>query len=117
MKYKFNYWTLPGLTVSFDYVKTVVAKQFGVDPGILTAHSRKREVVAPRQVCLFFGYTYMQMPGRALAQEMNLSNHATVIHSTKVVKGLYDVDKKYREKITNILLTLRINPETFKFLN
>ena len=59
--------------------------------------SRKREIVAPRQIAMYYTHKLTNLTLSSIGSIFN-KNHATVLHSINVVKGLLQFDKEFKEQ-------------------
>lgn len=86
---------LPNIPENILLIKEIVCKEMGLPVKRLTENNRKREVVYPRQVCIYFikkmirGITYKEVAD-SIRPGMN---HATAIHAERVIRNLC----RYRE--------------------
>jgi chromosomal replication initiation ATPase DnaA len=69
----------------------------------LTTKCRKREIVESRQVlqCLLKIGTKLTLAG--VGWMIGEKDHATVMHSIRTVKNLFQTNRPYRERLTNIM--------------
>ena len=74
---------------------------FHINKEMILSKSRLREVVEPRQICMFVFYKRMKM---TLNQTGNIfgKDHSTVIHAVKNVKNLMEHDEEFKEKAMQI---------------
>lgn len=97
-------------------ITTIVSQQYAVDPSELSKWNKKRRVVEPRQVCMFFCYMFLSMSGKATANQYGLVNHTTTIHSAKTVSSLYKSNRTFRERLDAISDLLGITHDELKTL-
>lgn len=69
-------------------------------------NSRKREFVLPRQIAMYFIDIYVKVSMQKNASLFNM-NHATVVHSKKVVQRIIKSKLKYDIEAKNDIETLR----------
>ena len=77
----------------------VVCDFYGADSNMLDQKTRKREVVLPRQVCMYF---IREMFPNLTFENIGFifkKDHATVMHAIKVMKDLMDTDKAFMVEV------------------
>lgn len=62
---------------------------------------RARKFLEPRMLFYYFCKEYNNTPGYTLGKRFNVS-HATIIHSTKVMKNLCETDRDFRKKFNEM---------------
>jgi len=97
-------YILPGLTKtgkSADHVIARVCEKFGMTRVQLTAGTRKREIVEPRQVAMYM----LRSLGLSYAQVGSIFNkdHSTVVYATKQVQNLLSYDMEFKSKVRGLL--------------
>jgi chromosomal replication initiator protein len=105
MESKISPYILPGMQrkAETEPIINTVAEHFGFTAQDLKSKTRLREIVMPRQIAMFIMY---QKITRITYREVGLAfykDHATVIYALKTVRGLYDIDKAYRNIVDEIL--------------
>lgn len=65
----------------------------------ISKRTRKREVVAARQIAMFFLRKYAGLTLKSIAEMFGGRDHTTVIHSIRAVKNLSWSDPKVKSKI------------------
>lgn len=84
-----------------DY-DTIIRKVFDYYNLRIGNHNlRNGELKTARQVSIFFGKRYTFLTYKQLGEPFK-KDHATCIHSIKVVNNLIDTDKKFANEIMNI---------------
>ena len=106
-----NYWALPGLQktifdVKMDLVHTnvqriidICCRTWGVTEGQLKSEVRDRKLVEPRQVAQYLISMHTKNIGVERIGKMFNRNHATVLHSIRVVKNLMETNKDFKAKV------------------
>ena len=70
-------------------VVRVVAQFFGISPQELVSRSRKREVVEPRQICMYLMREVLGFSYPHIGEKMGKRDHTTAIHAyEKVAKEI-----------------------------
>lgn len=85
-----------------DHVINIVCAYFNVERRLLEHKTRKRQIVAARQVAMYFLKDRTAMSHKAIGEIMGGRDHTTSIHSIQTVKNLLEVDDKMREDIENL---------------
>jgi chromosomal replication initiation ATPase DnaA len=86
-----------------------VANYYGITSTRLLGKCRKREIAEPRQQAIYFIKQKNKSMSLQKVADIFGINHATVIHSIKVVEMLKENNKEYKErfeKLTEIVNTL-----------
>jgi len=91
----------PLTTLSIDRVQKLVCEFFGIDQDRLQQKTKKREVVAVRQIAMYFcrelDYTH-----KAIGLQFGGRDHSTVVHAVKSVNDLIETDPNYRNRVDEI---------------
>jgi chromosomal replication initiator protein len=97
------------LKTELDYIeliKSEVAEYFRLAPASLSKKSRSRTYVWPRQIAIYFTRKFTTFGLLDVARMYGLTNHATALHSVKVVENDISVDKRKLNQINQIKLNL-----------
>lgn len=89
-----------------DKIVNTVAVFYRIDPLLLKTHTRKREIVEPRQIAMYFAKKLTGMHLASIGQRMGDFDHATVLHACRTVRNLSETDKSFRVKIKEIGMML-----------
>jgi len=65
--------------------------------------TRKREIVEARQVAMFLSTKRTHESLASIGRGIGMKDHATVLHSCKIVKGLWETSPEYRRKWGKLL--------------
>ena len=79
------------VSLTSERIIDCVCKYFTISKEDLTGKKRNKEIVEPRQICMYVIYEMLDLPLTSIAQLFGKKDHTTVIHA--------------REKITNDLKT------------
>ena len=79
------------VSLTSERIIDCVCKYFSISKDDLTGKKRNKEIVEPRQICMYVIYEMLDLPLTSIAQLFGKKDHTTVIHA--------------REKITNDLKT------------
>lgn len=114
MRFKISAYVIPGLTtvITIEDIKKTVAKFYEIPVTNIDLNTRKREVVQPRQVSMFFCKQGGKGSLAVIGSKFGGKAHCTVLHAEKTVKNLYNTDKKYRAHINVLSSMLRIEIKT-----
>ncbi len=92
--------------ITIETIIDSVCKHYEIEKESLHAHSRKRNVVMARQVAMYLAKKYTGASCSKIGTLIGKKNHATVIHSCKIVKNQLDIDKNFRYEIEEIESTI-----------
>lgn len=83
-------------------IAKIVAEYHGINPQLLQSKTRKRKIMFPRQIAM---YLLRQRSGLTLKQIGGFfqKDHASVLHSVKVIENLMDAYPEFREDIAFLL--------------
>lgn len=79
-----------------------VEQYFGLEHGILHRKTRKREIVQPRQIAMYFAKILTKDSLASIGMKIGSKDHATVLHASKTINNLVETDKSFRKMILNI---------------
>lgn len=85
--------------VSIDTIMEVVADHFKITVADLKSKSRKKEIVYPRQVAVYFAKEYTDLPLKSIGVHFGGRDHSTIIHSVQVITELLETDRAVEETI------------------
>ncbi|MCQ2286555.1 MAG: chromosomal replication initiator protein DnaA [Bacteroidales bacterium] len=94
--------------ISIEYIQKVVCDYFGIAVDKINANTRKREIVQARQFCMFFAKKYTKLPLSTIGKYCGDKDHATVLHSCRVIENLLDTDKKIRSCAEDIEKKMKV---------
>ena len=86
---------------AFDIVCKVVEAYYGMPFSEIIQKTRKRNVLEKRQMLQFLAYTFTGLSTVEIGNETN-QDHATVLHSKKVIYDMLDTDEKTRIDYKNL---------------
>tara|TARA_R100000353_G_C6385093_1_gene163066 strand:- start:49 stop:441 length:393 start_codon:yes stop_codon:yes gene_type:complete len=96
-----------------DIIRQEVGDYFRIKPANLSKKTRLRTYVWPRQVAMYFIREFTSFGYLDIAKEFGLINHATAIHSVKIVKQDIEFDRRKENQIKQIQIKiLNSNGET-----
>lgn len=86
---------------TFSAILKMVCDEYLVSPDDVLGRSRKKEHREPRQVCHYL----MKKHTKASLAEIGvftLKDHATVLHSTKVVESEKEINKDFKNRVNDL---------------
>lgn len=101
---KISVYAIPGIKnlITVEFIQYQVSRAFNVTVERMKEHTRKREVVEPRQTAMYFLKIHTTLPHYIIGEIMGGYDHATVTHALKTVNTIKDSDKVFRDKFENI---------------
>ncbi len=95
-----------------EQIKKIVAEYYRTDIDLLSAKTRKREIVQARQVAMYCCKRYTQLPLKTIGLRFGGRDHSTVIHACRSVENRLDVEPGFKAELEsindNILLKNRV---------
>lgn len=97
--------------VSVDFIQKTVAEYFKVDLESLKSKIKKREIVIPRQVAMYFCKRYTQLTLALIGENFGGRDHSTVIHALESVEDMMKTDSNFKSAVEELgkKLKLRMN--------
>lgn len=97
--------------VSVDFIQKTVAEYFKVDLESLKSKIKKREIVIPRQVAMYFCKRYTQLTLALIGNNFGGRDHSTVIHALESVEDMMKTDANFKSSVEELgkKLKLRMN--------
>jgi len=89
-----------------DVIRNEVAEYFRLAPDSLNKRTRLRTYLWPRQIAMYFTRKYTSFGYADIAKLFGLKNHATAIHSVKVVDGEIRYDRRKENQVNLIKLNI-----------
>ncbi len=93
--------------ITIESIIDSVCKHYEIEKESLHARSRKHNVVMARQVAMYLAKKYTDASCSKIGTLIGKKNHATVIHSCKIVKNQLDIDKSFRHEMEEIENAIR----------
>jgi chromosomal replication initiator protein len=88
--------------ITAEKIEEVVSAYFKIDMKDIHSKSRKREIVQSRQIIMYLLKKYTNYSYAHIGCMVGNRDHATVIHSEKMIKNLLQVDKGFTSTMNNI---------------
>lgn len=94
-------------TITIDGIIDAVCKHFEIEPSVIHTKTRKREVVQVRQIAMYLAKKHTDFSSSKIGKFIGGKDHATVLHSYKIVKGQCEVDKNFRADVESLETKLK----------
>jgi chromosomal replication initiator protein len=88
--------------VSVDFIQKTVAEYFKVNLDAMKGKIKKREIVVPRQVAMYFCKRYTQLTLALIGENFGGRDHSTVIHALEMVEDLMKTDVNFKVSVEEI---------------
>ena len=88
---------------SIKTILKVVADYYGMSVPEMVSNCRKREIVRARQVAMYFARDLTKLSAASIGASIGSKNHATVVHSCKVVEDTKVMDNGFAKEMEEIL--------------
>jgi len=87
-------------------IKIAVCDEMNVNVDLIETKTRKKEIVQARQIIQFIVKYQTKWSLEKVGLFVGSKNHATIMHSLRTVRNLYETDKFYRKNVDKILKIL-----------
>jgi len=94
-------------TLTIEDIKQEVAGFYNQDVALLSAKTRKHEVVLARQMCMYLAKQLTQMSLKSIGMHFGGRDHTTVLHSCQTILNYIDTDKKIRQDVEHLRKALQ----------
>ncbi len=94
--------------VSVDFIQKMVAEYFKVDIESLKAKVKKREIVIPRQLAMYFCKRYTQLTLALIGENFGGRDHSTVIHALESVEDMMKTDANFKNSVDELSKKLKL---------
>lgn len=88
--------------ITVSSIESIVCDYYNIKSELIHSASRKRQIVQARQIAMYLSKAYTEMSLAQIGSLIGKKNHATVLHACKIVKEQMEVDKNFREEISEI---------------
>jgi len=88
--------------VSVDFIQKTVADYFKIDPEMMKSKVKKREIVIPRQVAMYFSKRFTQLTLQLIGVNFGGRDHSTVIHALESVEDMMKLDSNFKAQIDEL---------------
>jgi chromosomal replication initiator protein len=83
-------------------IKKIVCEHFGIPIESLQIETRKRKIVLPRQMVMYFCRKFTLASYKSIGNEVGKKDHVTVIHACKTVNNLVETNFTFRIKFKEL---------------
>jgi chromosomal replication initiator protein len=87
---------------TIEKIQKIVAAFYGIKTSDLTSSSRARSIARPRQIAMYLSKTLTTNSLPTIGKEFGGKNHATVIHSVKLVKELLETEQQILQEVRGL---------------
>lgn len=94
--------------ITFDSIMQAVCEKYSVTEDLIKARTRRREIVQPRQLIIYFASKLIHMPTSRIGRKIGGRDHSTVIHSIDQVEKRLKLSKEFRAEVEELEKTLNI---------
>jgi chromosomal replication initiator protein len=94
--------------VSVDFIQKIVADYFKVDIELLKAKVKRREIVIPRQLAMYFCKRYTQLTLALIGENFGGRDHSTVIHALESVEDMMKTDVNFKNSVDELSKKLKL---------
>ena len=84
---------------TIEKIQKIVAQFYGIKISDLVAKNRSRNIARPRQIAMYLSKNFTSESLPKIGAGFGGKNHATVIHSVKLVKELMNEDQKILQEV------------------
>lgn len=94
--------------VSVDFIQKTVADYFKVELEAMKGKIKKREIVIPRQVAMYFCKRYTQLTLALIGENFGGRDHSTVIHALESVEDMMKTDPNFKNSVEDLSKKLKM---------
>jgi chromosomal replication initiator protein len=94
--------------VSVDFIQKTVGDYFRVDLDAMKGKIKKREIVIPRQVAMYFCKRYTQLTLALIGENFGGRDHSTVIHALESVEDMMKTDPNFKNSVDELAKKLKM---------
>lgn len=92
--------------ITFELIVETVSDYYNINSDSIYGKSRKREISDARQVVMYLAKEMTQLSSTNIGMRLS-RDHATVLHSCRMVKERVSIEKKLQEDIENLTNALK----------
>jgi chromosomal replication initiator protein len=93
--------------VSVDFIQKTVADFFNIELEAMKSKVKKREIVIPRQVAMYFCKRFTQLTLQLIGENFGGRDHSTVIHALESVEDMMKVDQNFKNQVEELYKKLK----------
>ena len=94
--------------VSVDFIQKTVADYFRVELEAMKGKIKKREIVIPRQVAMYFCKRFTQLTLALIGENFGGRDHSTVIHALESVEDMMKTDANFKNSVEDLTKKLKM---------
>jgi chromosomal replication initiator protein len=94
--------------VSVDFIQKTVADYFKVELDAMKGKIKKREIVIPRQVAMYFCKRFTQLTLALIGENFGGRDHSTVIHALESVEDMMKTDANFKNSVEDLTKKLKM---------
>jgi chromosomal replication initiator protein len=94
--------------VSVDFIQKTVGDYFRVELDAMKGKVKKREIVIPRQVAMYFCKRYTQLTLALIGENFGGRDHSTVIHALESVEDMMKADANFKNSVEELTKKLKM---------
>ncbi|MDX2083190.1 MAG: chromosomal replication initiator protein DnaA [Rickettsiales bacterium] len=83
-------------------IQKIVAQFYNLKIADLLSNNRARSIARPRQIAMYFAKNFTEESLPKIGKEFGGKNHATVIHSVKLIQNLINSDNNFLQEIKTL---------------
>ncbi len=88
--------------INIDSIQKKVADHFKITVEDLKSKSRKKELVVPRQIAIYFTKEFTDFSLKSIGYHFGGRDHSTVIHAIQTINDLLKTDKEIKNAVTDL---------------
>jgi chromosomal replication initiator protein len=94
--------------VGIDFIQKTVSEYYKILIDEIKGKSRKKEIVIPRQIAMYFSKEYTNHSLKSIGYHFGGRDHSTVIHAVQSVNDMMETDSRFRSQIEELRKKLRL---------
>lgn len=94
--------------VGIDYIQKTISEYFKITVEEIKGKTRKKEIVIPRQVSMYFSKIYTNHSLKVIGYHFGGRDHSTVIHAMHAVEDMIETDQNFKNSIEEIKKKLKM---------
>ena len=92
--------------ITQDKIINTVCKYFTIDKRDLTGRKRNKEIVEPRQVCIYLMWSQLAIPLATIGQVFG-RDHTTIIHARDKIMEMIKTNKQIKKTVNDLISELK----------
>lgn len=93
--------------IDIEEIKRQVANHYSIEVDLLSAKTRRREIVQARHTAMYFCKMLTDQPLKTIGLRFGGRDHSTVIHGCKAVEDRFDTDPTFRKELDEVRAKLQ----------